>query len=180
MSGIAQFVAKNGLDTLKTWCDEGYGVIQEADKAYTDWLAIPRSIKTTCIKPSGTVSLLAGATPGMHYPEARYYIRRVRLSVHSELLPALRAAGYHIEPDAVAPTTSVVVAIPVDVGAGVRTYVAEIQKQVVALFEHAFNVLFASQRAGGAHVGTAVSGSVPAKVLGRQSSVMHGHVRSKG
>lgn len=46
---------------------------------------------------SGTVSLLAGATPGMHYPESRFYLRRVRLSNNSDLLPALRDAGFHIE-----------------------------------------------------------------------------------
>ena len=28
--------------------------MQEADRSLSDWLAIPRSIKTTCIKPSGT------------------------------------------------------------------------------------------------------------------------------
>ena len=52
-------------------------------------LAVPSSIKTTSVKPSGTVSLLAGATPGLHYPESRFYIRRIRLSKHSELLEPL-------------------------------------------------------------------------------------------
>jgi ribonucleoside-triphosphate reductase len=59
----------------------------------------------------------------MHYPESRFYIRRIRLSVHSELLPALREAGYDIEPDVVAKDDSVVVSFPVDVGEGVRTCV---------------------------------------------------------
>lgn len=36
-------------------------------------------MQTTSIKPSGTVSLLAGASPGMHFPEGQYYIRRVRI-----------------------------------------------------------------------------------------------------
>ena len=38
-------------------------------KIYSDWLAVPKSIKTTSVKPSGTVSLLEGATPGLHYPQ---------------------------------------------------------------------------------------------------------------
>ncbi|RHY18962.1 hypothetical protein DYB36_011755, partial [Aphanomyces astaci] len=92
MSGIAQFITQRGLHELKDWCMQGYDAIQAYDKTYSDFLAIPRSIKTTSIKPSGTVSLLAGATPGMHYPESRFYIRRVRLDRGSELLPALRAA----------------------------------------------------------------------------------------
>ena len=81
---------------------------------------MPRSVKTTSIKPSGTVSLLAGATPGMHYPESRFYIRRIRISHISPLLEPLRRAGYKIEPAANSDDT-VVVEIPVDVGEGIRT-----------------------------------------------------------
>lgn len=121
MSGIAQFVAHHGLDSLKTWCEDGYDAIQAYDRALSTQFAVPKSIKTTSIKPSGTVSLLAGATPGMHYPESRYYIRRVRLERESELLPALEAAGFPIEPAAEAPDATVVVSIPIDVGDGVRT-----------------------------------------------------------
>lgn len=98
MSGIAQFISNRGINTLKEWCDKGYEAIQRYDIVYSDWLAIPRSIKTTSIKPSGTVSLLAGATPGMHYPEDVFCIRRMRLSKHSDLVPKLRDAGYKIEP----------------------------------------------------------------------------------
>jgi len=47
---------------LQQWAEDGYDAIQHYDKLYSDWLAIPRSIKTTCIKPSGTVSLVAGCT----------------------------------------------------------------------------------------------------------------------
>lgn len=120
MSGIAQFVAKRGLNTLKEWCTEGYSTLDYYDEIYSDWLAIPKSIKKTSIKPSGTVSLLAGATPGMHFPESRFYIRRVRLSIHSELPAILKEAGYNLEP-CFGDDSSLVVEIPVDVGAGVRT-----------------------------------------------------------
>ena len=84
-------------------------------------MAIPASIKTTSIKPSGTVSLLAGATPGIHFPESRYYIRRMRLGINSNLVPALEKAGYKLEPAFGSETTTLVVEIPVDVGEGVRT-----------------------------------------------------------
>jgi hypothetical protein len=36
----------------------GYGLVQQLDKEYSRWLRVPRSIKTTSVKPSGTVSLL--------------------------------------------------------------------------------------------------------------------------
>ncbi|TYZ57362.1 hypothetical protein PybrP1_012962 [[Pythium] brassicae (nom. inval.)] len=121
MSGVTQFLAKYGLHELRRWCERGYDAIQAFDAEFSGDFAIPRSIKTTCVKPSGTVSLLAGATPGMHYPESRFYIRRMRLDARSDLLPALQRAGYALEPAAEAPDSTVVVAIPVDVGAGVRT-----------------------------------------------------------
>ena len=121
MSGIAQFVAANGLDELKKWCDLGYTRIREVDKELSEWLKVPESIKCTSIKPSGTVSLLAGATPGVHFPESRFYIRRVRLGSESALLQPLKDAGYRVEPAADSPDDTVVVEIPVDAGDGVRT-----------------------------------------------------------
>lgn len=121
MSGVAQFITKRGLHQLKEWCEAGYETIQYYDQVYSDWFAIPKSIKTTSIKPSGTVSLLAGATPGMHYPESRFYIRRVRLAKNSPLQKPLRKAGYKIEPCVGSEESTVVVEIPVDVGEGIRT-----------------------------------------------------------
>ncbi len=121
MSGIAQFIADRGLNTLKEYMDNGYEYIQKLDEKYSDWFAVPKSIKTTSIKPSGTVSLLAGATPGIHFPESRYYIRRMRLGINSNLVAPLEKAGYNVEPAFGAEETTLVVSIPVDVGEGVRT-----------------------------------------------------------
>jgi ribonucleoside-triphosphate reductase len=119
VSGVQQFCASRGIGDLKVWLSNGYDVIQNWDKIYSDWFCIPRSIKTTSVKPSGTVSLLAGATPGIHWPESRFYIRRIRLSKESELLPGLRKAGYPVESD-IADTSAVVVEFPVDCGEGVK------------------------------------------------------------
>lgn len=58
LSGIAQFISSRGLNTLKVWCERGYQHVQKSDKRISDHFGIPRSIKTTCIKPSG---------PIMHY-----------------------------------------------------------------------------------------------------------------
>ena len=121
VSGVAQFITNHGLGTLKDWLNDGYDVIQKWDNQYSDWFAVPKSIKTTSVKPSGTVSLLAGATPGLHYPESRFYIRRIRLSKHSELLEPLQKAGYKVEPAFGSEDTTMVVEVPVDVGEGIRT-----------------------------------------------------------
>lgn len=121
MSGLAQFLAKYDMDTLKEWCMEGYDGVQQFDASISARFDIPKSIKTTCIKPSGTVSLLAGTTPGMHYPESRFYIRRVRISKTSEVVKALQKSGFNLEDTKDDGGRSVVVEFPVDVGEGVRT-----------------------------------------------------------
>jgi adenosylcobalamin-dependent ribonucleoside-triphosphate reductase len=121
VSGVAQFITNHGMEDLRKWLEKGYKNIQEWDKMYSDWLAVPRSIKTTSVKPSGTVSLLVGATPGMHYPESRFYIRRMRLSKYSELIEPLKRANYHMEPAFGSEDTTIVVEVPVDVGEGIRT-----------------------------------------------------------
>ena len=121
VSGVAQFITNRGLNELQNWLEAGYTTIREWDKVYSDWFAIPKSIKTTSVKPSGTVSLLAGATPGLHYPESRFYIRRIRLSINSDLVEPLKKAGYKIEPAFGSEDSTLVVEIPVDVGEGIRT-----------------------------------------------------------
>lgn len=112
-TGIAQFLENNTLETYRNWCDEGYKTVQYYDEIYSNWLCIPKSIKTTSIKPSGSISLLAGATPGMHYPENDYYIRRIRIAKNSSLLQSCKEAGYFIEEDAY-DSSSMVVEIPVE------------------------------------------------------------------
>lgn len=120
LTGITQFLTKNGLDSLRYWCEEGYHTIQKWDTIYSDWLAIPKSIKTTSVKPSGTVSLLSGHTPGGHFPDFIYGIRRMRISDKSNLVQPIRDAGYHVEPDQYSPNT-LVVEVPVCVGENLRT-----------------------------------------------------------
>lgn len=116
MSGIAQFIAKFGIEELRIWCKQAYLEIQRWDAIYSRWMKVPRSIKTTTVKPSGTVSLLASATPGVHYPHSRYYIRRVRMTTGSPQLEKLKSKGYYIEPCAFKPEHTAIVEFPVDVG----------------------------------------------------------------
>jgi hypothetical protein len=108
MSGITQAIAKLGRRNFLNWCDKGYDYVQSVDRTYSDWLGIPLSIKTTSVKPSGTISLLVGASPGIHYPHSEYYIRNIRVSNTSELKKVAEDAGYPVEPDVYAADTSVV------------------------------------------------------------------------
>lgn len=68
-----------------------------------------------------SVSLLAGATPGIHYPTSKHYIRRVRLMKDSQLVPPLIAAGYKVEPCEGSEKSTVVVEFPISLGTEIRT-----------------------------------------------------------
>lgn len=107
-SGIQQSITRHGMREHMAWSDRGYQYLQKLDSIYADWLCIPRSLKITSVKPSGTVSLLAGATPGIHFEHAEYYYRTIRFSHISNLLEPLREAGYRMEPDLYTPNTTVV------------------------------------------------------------------------
>lgn len=120
MSGIVQFTEQYGWNELKTWMNEGYKEISMWDETYSEWLAVRESIKTTSIKPSGTVSLVVGATPGVHWPIDTIYIRRMRLTKSDPILKALKKAGYHVEPDVMQPDYTMVVELPTE-GPNVRT-----------------------------------------------------------
>ncbi len=107
-SGIVESFEKHGRRTHFEWCDRGYQYIGKLDKIYAQWLCIPESIKKTSIKPSGTVSLLPGVTPGIHYPHAKYYFRTIRIDKTSPLVESIRRAGYRIEESVYGDNTLVV------------------------------------------------------------------------
>jgi len=111
-TGIIEAFVKNGRRTMLDWCEKGYNYLQNLDEQYSGWLCIPRSIKITTVKPSGTVSLLPGVPPGIHYPHSEYYIRRIRISKNSDLIELIKKAGYFVEDDSYSPNT-VVVEFPV-------------------------------------------------------------------
>ena len=114
MTGIAQFAEQHGWSELRKWQDEGYNEIRRWDEIYSEWLGVRESVRVTTVKPSGTVSLLYGVTPGCHWPrESGYYVRTVRESVHSPLVEVMRAAGYPVEPSVGNPETTVVISCPV-------------------------------------------------------------------
>ena len=81
----------------KSWLDKAYTYLRAYDKEYSKQHGFPPSIKLTTVKPSGTLSLLAGVTPGAHPGYSQYYIRRIRMATDSELARVARANGYHVE-----------------------------------------------------------------------------------
>lgn len=121
VTGIAQFLSNRTLMELQSWLDSGYHYLVTLDEQMSRRLGIPMSIKLTSVKPSGTVSLLAGSTPGMHYPISRFYYRRLRLGQNDEsMVTMLRSKGFHIDPDPNNPSAWVAT-FAVDAGENIRT-----------------------------------------------------------
>lgn len=77
----------------------GYKIVRQENNRLADEAGVPRSIKVTTVKPSGSISLLAGCTPGIHFPVSRYVIRRVRLAMNSNLASVLIKSGVKYEKD---------------------------------------------------------------------------------
>jgi len=114
VSGVANFADNKGLPALRQWMDDGYKVIQNYDKGYSEWLGVRESIKTTTIKPSGTVSILAGESPGVHWSVGgRYFLRAIRFRNEDPMLPLFKMAQYTVEPAAEDPVNTSVVLFPV-------------------------------------------------------------------
>lgn len=79
--------------------DRAYEAIQKENVEYSRALGIPESIRTTVIKPSGTMSKMGDAAcEGIHPAYSRYMIQRVRFSANDPLIPKLKAAGHYMEP----------------------------------------------------------------------------------
>jgi len=101
MSGIQQAIKKFTFGKFFTdFCDKGYEKVRHWDRIYSRWLGIPTSIKVTTVKPSGSVSLLAGATPGVHCTHAPFYLRTIRMPALDSMVTKLLASGYRIELEA--------------------------------------------------------------------------------
>lgn len=83
--------------------DEGlftrvYRSLEAIDVEYSKILGITESVKLTTVKPSGTLSLLPGVTPGVHPAFAEYYKRRIRFSATDPLVDICLQHGFSVEP----------------------------------------------------------------------------------
>ena len=93
ITGICQSTDNGKLE----WLDPCYKALRKYDQEWSKKQGWPESIKLTTVKPSGTLSLLAGATPGVHPAYSQYYIRRVRMSSEDALVQTCREMNYHVE-----------------------------------------------------------------------------------
>lgn len=97
LAGVVQALEKFGNEPFFKMLDEGYQFLKQYDLEFSMQVGVNPSRKLTSVKPGGTVPLLAGATPGMHWDHAPFYIRRERFSDDSPYLKDLAEAGYELE-----------------------------------------------------------------------------------
>lgn len=115
ISGIAQWASGEVPDAwgdmnytkMTTFLREGYHIVKNTNVRLAKEAGVPASIRVTTVKPSGSISLLAGVTPGVHYPVSRYAVRRMRIGKDSPLVPALVEAGIPHEDDTYSDNTLV-------------------------------------------------------------------------
>ena len=81
----------------RSWLEKAYVELRAFDKEYSEKKKWPISIKLTTTKPSGTLSLLPGVTPGIHPAYSQYMIRRIRISSSHSLVQVCKDHGYPVE-----------------------------------------------------------------------------------
>ena len=79
---------------LNTWRQ----VVEETVWAYCDKHGIKRPNRCTTVQPSGTKSLLTGASPGWHAPKAQRFIRRITFRKDDPVALACIDYGYSVIP----------------------------------------------------------------------------------
>ena len=112
ITGICQSLHKTD------WLDECYEDLVEFDRQWSAKKGYPESIRLTTIKPSGTLSLLSGSTPGIHPGFSPYHIRRMRIASDDPLVKILQDANYPTEyrrfDDGTDDHTGIVVEFPIE------------------------------------------------------------------
>lgn len=95
--GIGITGVLQSTEEQKSWLDYVYKKLRTYDEYYSAKHGFNKSVKITTVKPSGTLSLLPGVTPGCHPAYARYMIRRIRISANHSLVQTCRDHGYPVE-----------------------------------------------------------------------------------
>ncbi len=92
MTGILQASKEQN-----SWLSEGYEYLRDFDARYSELHSFPKSIKLTTVKPSGTLSLLPGVTPGIHPAYSQYMFRRISVASDHPLIEVCKEHGYPVE-----------------------------------------------------------------------------------
>ena len=107
ISGIADWLDQIGATQLTRILRDTYRVVRKTAREMAREAGVPEPIRVTTVKPSGTISQLAGVSSGMHFPTFQYAIRRIRITKDSPIAVLLAAHDIPFEDDRVVNNTSV-------------------------------------------------------------------------
>jgi ribonucleoside-triphosphate reductase len=139
ISGIPDWMASvHKKSDIVRLMNEGYDIVERVNLQLAIEAGVPPSVRLTTVKPSGTISLLAGVSPGMHHPIFQTYVRRVRIGVHSPVIPLLIEAGVPYEPSDSDPTNTLIFEFPIHMK-NVRA------QDQVSLSEHGLRLILISR-----------------------------------
>jgi ribonucleoside-diphosphate reductase alpha chain len=120
MTGIASGVVMN-LDM-----ERAVECARETNELVAKQIGIHKAARITCVKPSGTSSLVLGTSSGVHAWHDEYYIRRIRVGKNEALYTYLTI--FHpelVEDDVMKPKVQAVISIPVSAPKGAITRSSE-------------------------------------------------------
>jgi len=110
LTGIASLPKDNTLDF-----EEAAEVVRTTNEKLAITLGIKPAKRATCIKPSGTTSLVMGTSSGIHAWYSPYYIRRIRLNKEEALYKYLTSKLPDlVEDEFLRPEDTAVVSIPIE------------------------------------------------------------------
>ena len=101
LTGVMDFVNATNLthEEFAELLQRLKNAAHEGAYALADFLGMNRPLLTTAVKPSGTISQVAGVSSGVHFSHSPYYVRRVRVSANDPLANAMVASGFQWDPE---------------------------------------------------------------------------------
>lgn len=99
ISGIAGWYDNIPATTFIRLLRQGYKHVRAENARLAREAGVPTSVRVTTIKPSGSISLVAGVSPGMHYPVYSTYLRRIRVGKNAPIADFMIQAGLPYEED---------------------------------------------------------------------------------
>ena len=115
LSGIADVYDRIGHSQLTRILRSGYNHVREVNNRLASDSGVRSSIRVTTVKPSGSISQLAGVSSGMHFPTFKYAIRRIMISDTSPMCKILVENGVPYE-ESVYGKGTLVFSFPIDQG----------------------------------------------------------------
>lgn len=113
LSGIFDWFEREGASRTVRMLRDGYKVVRTTNRDLAHEIGMRPGIRVTTVKPSGTISKMAGCSSGIHAPEYDTYLRRVRIAAEWTGRAVLDAAGVPHEPDITDPDGTVIYAFPI-------------------------------------------------------------------